>query len=194
MLLLLAGLSVFRLQPPSALTIQAEKSAYLTEFPLSIGGWQGSELPPDELAEQILETKNILNREYVNTDGGKVTLLMVVSKRDRRVAHPPEVCYTASNYNIMDRKEAELPAGGESYPVNLFRAVHERHPDYSQDVLYLYKVGNRYTTNYYAQQLQFAFDRLTRKESEVILIRISSSDAGAVQAFFKSLIPVINAG
>jgi len=80
----------FPLAMPSAITIQAEKSAFFKEFPLHIASWSGVDIPPDERTLEILETRNVLSREYWQSDGEKIHLLLVSSQRDRRVAHPPE--------------------------------------------------------------------------------------------------------
>lgn len=189
-LLFLGVLAFFRLTPPSMSSIHAPMSPFLKSFPQQIGNWAGKELVPDERTLEILETRNVLSREYTEPSGARINLLLVSSDKDRRVAHPPEVCYLGSNFNIVEDQETLLtgtPAG--DLKVKEFHAFYERNPDQQEEVLYLYKVGNRFTTNYYAQQLQFAFDRFSRKETQVMLIRLSGSTREDVRRFLSDLLP-----
>ncbi len=149
-LAVLGLLCFFRLSLPSSLTVTDELSPFFQTFPMQIGKWEGEIIAPDERDLEILETRNVLSRNYKNDQGDALHLFLVSSKKDRRVAHPPEVCYISSNFNVMNAQEAQV---GE-VPVKTFTAVLERNADDRQEVLYLYKIGTRYTTNYYAQQLQ----------------------------------------
>ncbi|HTL48450.1 MAG TPA: EpsI family protein [Verrucomicrobiae bacterium] len=191
-LIYLGALSAFRLTPPAAFSISASMSPFFQTFPKEIGAWKGEDTPPDQRTLEILETRNVLSRNYQNAEGKKLHLLLVSSEKDRRVAHPPEVCYLGANFNIVDDVESKFstPETG-TIGIRQFRAVNERHPDDQQQVLYLYKIGNRFTTNYYAQQLQFALDRISRKETEVMLIRLAGADAQDLKAFLQDLLPYL---
>lgn len=185
-------LGLFRVQPPDDLKIVTEKSAFFNTFPLQIGAWSGVETPPDERTLEILETRNVLSREYKDPDGNAVHLLLVSSDKDRRVAHPPEVCYLGSNYNITNEQTHTIQADGHSIEMREFEASPERYPERVEDVGYFYKIGDAYTMNYYAQQLQFAFDRLTRAETKVMLIRAAGKSRESVRSFLELLVPYLN--
>jgi len=187
-LAVLGLLCFFRLSLPSALTVQDELSPFFQTFPMQIGAWQGEVIAPDERDLEILETRNVLSRNYKNDRGDLLHLFLVSSKKDRRVAHPPEVCYISSNFNVMNAQEARV---GE-IPVKTFTAIQERNEDDRQEVLYLYKIGTRYTTNYYAQQLQFALDSLSKENSEVLMIRLAGRDKAVLEVFLKELLPFLN--
>ncbi len=191
--LVLGALSFFRLALPSAMTIAGEVSPFFKTFPLEIGAWKGEEIVPDERDLQILETRNVLSRNYRNAAGDSLHLFLVSSKKDRRVAHPPEVCYVSSNFNVVNARETTIQGpDAKIIPVKEFTAVPERQPDNAQEVLYLYKIGNRFTTNYYAQQLQFALDNLSKNDSEVLMIRLAGRNKAVLEEFLKELIPVLN--
>ncbi len=193
LLMVLGALSFFRLALPSAMTVSDEVSPFFKSFPLQIGNWQGEEMVPDERDLQILETRNVLSRMYRSKSGDSLHLFLVSSKKDRRVAHPPEVCYISSNFNVVNARESVV-VGPDSreIPVKEFTAVPERRPDSPEEVLYLYKIGNRFTTNYYAQQLQFAMDNLSKNNSEVLMIRLAGRNKAVLEEFLKELIPVLN--
>jgi len=168
-----ASLCFFQLAQPTSFNINEPLSATFQNFPLQINAWHGEDTEVDERTLEILETRNVLSRVYKNNEGQSIHLLIVASKKDRRVAHPPEVCYVSSNYQIIEEKEIHREIDGRQISMKTFVAKNERNPKDVQQVVYLYKIGNKLTTNYYAQQLQFAWDQLSRKESEVLMIRLS---------------------
>ncbi|MBI1977226.1 MAG: EpsI family protein [Candidatus Omnitrophica bacterium] len=188
-ILILGVLALYPLAPPTHFSIDEAIDLRFGTIPFQIGDWVGKDEPVDELTYQILETKNILSRLYQNPKGEAVHLLLVGSSKDRRVAHPPEVCYTSSHYTITETKDASLPVSGLEVPVKRFTAHDQRNPNSRQEVLYLYKVGKRFTTNYYAQQLQFAWDNLTRQESQILLIRFSGTTGEPFQEFLAQILP-----
>ena len=187
----LGVLALFPIAHPTSFNIHQEISPLFKTFPTTLGDWTGTDSKLDERTYEILETKNILSRVYVNKNGASVHLLLVGSSKDRRVAHPPEVCYLGSNYNILNESETTLEIDSKKIPVKRFSAEHERDLKDKQKVLYLYKIGARLTTNYYTQQLQFAMDKLTQKESLVLLIRIAGSDDTVFTDFLSNILKVI---
>ena len=172
-LIFCAALNSFRLAMPTTFHVDETQNPVFQKFPYELGGWKGKEVPVDEKTYEILETRNVLSRLYENAAGQQMHLLLVGSFKDRRVAHPPEVCYLSSNFIILDEKEKTLPVDGEQIAVKSFLARNERHPEHEELVVYLYKVGDRFTTSYYSQQLQFAADRLAKRDSGVLLIRLA---------------------
>ena len=188
---LLIGLSFFPLATPSSFRMEVVRNKHFEEFPFQIGEWRGKEAPVEERTYEILETRNVLSRLYENTSGEEVYLLLVSSHRDRRVAHPPEVCYLSSNYFISHESEDNIAIQGKSLPVKVFEAKGEKDPNLHEFVLYVYKVGEQFTTNYYAQQLRFAMDRLTQKNSEVLLIRVSARKKEVALKFLREAFPEI---
>ncbi|MBI4358123.1 MAG: EpsI family protein [Candidatus Omnitrophica bacterium] len=191
-LVLLGGLCFFPLALPTSHSVDQVVDPRFTAIPFQIGDWAGQDTPVDELTYQILETRNILSRYYRNSKEETVHLLLVGSSKDRRVAHPPEVCYTSSHYAILESKEGTLEISGNQIPIKHFVAQDERNPKDEQQVLYLYKVGKRFTTNYYTQQLQFAWDSLTRRETQVLLIRLAGSRGGPFQEFLSQILPYVS--
>jgi EpsI family protein len=187
-LLTLGGLSLSPLQMPASSSIDSARDPRFESIPLEIGEWIGKDVSPGEDVYRILETKNILSRLYQNSKGETIDLLLVSSSKDRRVAHPPEVCYTSSHYTILDSRESKLMINGREIPVSEFTAQDQLKAEHLENVLYLYQVGEQFTNNYYAQQFQFAVDRLSRKESQVLLIRLSGSTREPFKEFLTQIL------
>jgi len=188
LLAVLGGLSFFPLDRPTSFSIDGTRDPRYDAIPATLGAWTGKETELDERTYEILETRNVLSRVYENSDGERIDLLVVGSNRDRRVAHPPEVCYLSSHYSISKTNDATLQVGTSSIPTKNFTAEDERNPDSKLSVLYFYKIGDRFTGNYYAQQLQFVWDRLRQQESEILLIRLSSSNPDHFRPFLTEIL------
>lgn len=183
----LAVLTLFRIPMPFVFHIDEEIDPFFLEFPMQIGRWTGEPTDVDQKTYEILETRNILSRTYKDPAGNAIHLLLVSSNKDRRVAHPPEVCYLGSNYIIVNEKESKFDFRNNSIPVKEFIAKSETRPDVEQHVLYVYKIGDRYTTNYYSQQLKFALDHISHSESKIFLIRLSAPVADHFEEFLEQL-------
>lgn len=191
LLLFLAILCVFPLAIPSFSKIDATVDAFVKNVPLDIGSWKGRELEVDKRTYEILETRNIVSRIYENAKGDHLQLLLVGSKRDRRVAHPPEVCYVSSDFDILDQKGETFSVGDRQIPLREFVARDKRRPENQDEVMYFYKIGDKFTDNYYAQQFLFAMDRLTRKETKVLLVRLSGADKDILKEFLTQVLPYL---
>lgn len=190
--LVLGILACFPLALPSSSTIDQGLDPRFNAIPYQIGDWHGQDVEIDQLTYDILETKNILSRVYQNSAKEQIHLMLVGSDKDRRVAHPPEVCYTSSHYQILNSQDKTLNVGAQQIPAKRFVAQDEHNTAHQEKVLYLYKVGDRFTANYYAQQLQFAWDRLARKETQVLLIRLSATGTEPFEEFLTQILSHLN--
>ena len=188
-LIVLVPLVLFPLALPSSFSIDTSLAPIFETIPLKVGHWQGKDVEIDERTYQILETRNVLSRLYSSSQGETVHLLVVASQKDRRVAHPPEVCYVSSNYTVLNEREETLQVGQAKIPVKEFIAQDKKNPAHSEKVIYVYKIGERFTTNYFSQQLQFAWDRLTRRESQVLLIRLAGREQSSFAQFLAEILP-----
>ena len=188
---ILGALAFFPLAMPFSYSIDTSRAAIFNQVPMEMGKWKGKDVSVDEQTYQILETRNVLSRFY-ESKGERIHLLIVASEKDRRVAHPPEVCYTSSNYIILNERIDSLNWGRQDIPLKQFLAQYEKDPAQKQEVMYVYKVGKRFTTNYFSQQLQFAWDRLTRQESQVLLIRVAGREDKTLKEFLSEVIPHVS--
>lgn len=191
-LVMFSVLALFPLAMPTSFSIDQTLDPRFTTIPYQIGSWTGKDLELDQKTYEILETKNILSRLYQNSKQETVHLLLVGSNKDRRVAHPPEVCYTSSHFDLVNSKTGEFEVSGQQLPVKQFMAVDQNDPRHQEHVLYFYQVGSRFTANYYAQQLQFAVSALTKQESQILLIRLSGSTEEPFEEFLAQILPHID--
>lgn len=146
----------------------------IDNFPRSIGPWTSEELPISSEDLSILETKNAFVRKYTNTvDGGEVFLFLVYSQHNRKVAHPPEICYLGSGVTITENIHDPINVEYKNLTISTNRLKLLRR-NLQHIAFYWFKVGNRFTSNYWEQQLLIALNALTGVSKGSALIRIST--------------------
>ena len=157
---------------PSYLMVPKETGEVLvSKLPMQIGAWKGKDLPVDERAYEILETRNLVLREYSRGDE-KAYLYIIYSRDNRKVSHPPEVCFEGSGIAIVKKDKIKMElAGGRQILAN--ELVVEK-GGVNNIIVYWYKAGNYYMDNYLKQQLRIALSRLQFKNVSGALIRFSA--------------------
>ncbi len=156
--------------------VSADTVDIKTVFPLEFNGWKGEEMRVSEYDMALLETRNLFLRRYKNTEGSEVFLYVVYSQSNRKVSHPPEICYKGSGVTIVDSTNEQLSLSGNR---NLMtrRLVVEGYND-QQLVLYWFKVGDTFTSNYWKQQMLIALKSFLNEPASSALIRISTKIKG----------------
>jgi len=149
---------------------------YTQRIPLFIGEWQGKELGMDERTYEILETKDTIMRQYTlpsqSGDPNESMMLAVVfSQNNRKVAHPPEVCFAGGGWERSDKGIETIMIGNRELRMNKLILQKD---SWRQVALYIYKSGDRLTENYYAQQINIILNGMIRKDTSSALIRFSS--------------------
>ncbi len=142
-------------------------------FPKEIEGWSSEELPITDREKAILETDNVFARRYTSPAGEEVTLFIVYSQNNRKVSHPPEVCYTGSGATILSNVRDSFNIDAPINEVNVNHVTIEQGRN-RQIFLYWFKVGDAFTPNYWKQQGLIALKSFLGQPSSSALIRISS--------------------
>jgi EpsI family protein len=144
---------------------------YTRNIPIVIGNWYGKDFSMDERTYEILETRDAIMREYTNQDGESVLFALVFSQNNRKVAHPPEVCFAGGGWERAKRDTEIITVGDQEIKVN--RLILQKNSG-KQIVLYLYKSGDKLVSNYYVQQFNIVLNGMLHKDTSSALIRISS--------------------
>ncbi len=153
--------------------VESGKEARMADFPKVIGDWQGSDMELSKRDFEILETTNLIMREYKNSKTESVYLYIVYSGDNRNVVHPPEICYTGGGATIIEKSVIALTP---AISANKF-VIEEK--DTHQLVAYWFKSTDVNTYDYFKQQLKVVVDRMLRKKTSGALIRISTRMIGA---------------
>ncbi len=158
----------------------------IKELPMRVGRWQGQtiEQSPEtrELTERILMTSDIVMRRYQRSADTVVDLAVVHSESDRRVAHPPEHCYTAAGDELLETGRETLEVDGRTYNLQrlvlMSRFMTGSDPDQGGlfVVLYWYRAGGLNTPSFLRQQVHVmltGLNPLQPRGMRVALIRLS---------------------
>ncbi|MCR4337393.1 MAG: EpsI family protein [Candidatus Omnitrophica bacterium] len=166
-------------------------------FPKDIKGWTSRELPITEEEYAILETRNVLAREYQNAKGQKLYLLLVYSQSNRKVSHPPEICYTGGGLNILKKERIWLL--NDSHDRLEANKLLLEQGEMRQLSFYWFKIGDSFTASYWKQQILMALKSLIGKSSSSALVRVSltmeegkeSPAIGLAQEFTRLIKPYV---
>ena len=146
----------------------------LIDIPFVINDWKSEDIPMSERTYEILETKDVLFREYSKGVGHSVYLCIVYSKDNRKVSHPPEVCYEGGGSIVLSKSIEQIPLlEGGFFKAN--KLIVQRGNE-QEVVIYWYKAGNKDTISYYKQQWYIILNRIWKRNSSSsgALVRFSS--------------------
>ena len=157
----------------------------INTFPMTVGGWQGTGIEVTEKEYEILETRNLIVRDYVNTVTNKsVNLFIIYSETNRSVFHPPEVCLVGDGAEITAKKAAKVGDGENGFFIN--ELCLERNNS-KMVALYCYTAGDLYTDNFYLQQAHFAFNQMFARRRGGATIRVTMQVDGSQEEALSTL-------
>lgn len=146
---------------------------YAQRIPLEIGGWEGLDIPMDEQSMRVLETRDILYRSYAKQGAPPVYLCVVFSENNRRSVHPPEVCYTASGWEIGKKNFVSSEVFSITPPFEIVQIEIAKDQN-KQLISYWYKAGNHYTSSVFRHQWNMVLSQLLFRNATSALIRFST--------------------
>lgn len=168
-------------------TYQQVDTVNIHKFPTQISDWSSKDLIITEKEYTILETRNVFVREYKNSKLEKVHLFIVYSQNNRKVSHPPEICYVGGGISVLGNTRDYLIEEGSRNVVQTNKLLLEQGVT-QQVAFYWFKVGNTFTSNYWKQQFLIVLKTLLGQPSSSALIRISATIEGHDQPKTESII------
>jgi len=151
-----------------------EDTVSIHEFPKEIEGWTSTELPVTDDERAILETDNVFVRRYTNSIGKEVYLFIVYSQNNRKVSHPPEVCYLGSGAAVTSSVHDSIVSARDALEIKTNKLTVEK-GKFRQILFYWFKVGDSFTSNYWKQQGLIALKSFLGQPASSALIRISAT-------------------
>lgn len=179
--------------------IKPEDAFNVAGFPIEIAGWKGKDIPLEEKVYEILETRNLLFREYKKETEPGIVLYIIYSDKNRKSSHPPEICLAGGGIDITSKKSEELKInlGAEKLDLKVNYLIAEN-SNSRELMLYWFKAGKTFTANYLNQQFKIMLSQLQGKSSGGAMIRlstrISKDEAEAKERltrFISEILPVI---
>ncbi|MFQ5863391.1 MAG: exosortase C-terminal domain/associated protein EpsI [Candidatus Brocadiales bacterium] len=163
----------------------SQNYAFTESIPTCIGPWAGRDFEVDARTIEMLETDDILMREYRRPKGLPISLCIAFSGEKRVAIHPPEICMSGGGWNLVEKKRIKV---SDSLGLVAIKLILER-GDCKQVVLYWYKAGKDFTASFYHQQLNFVKNWILGGDPSCGLIRVSTQIKGqGVEQALSSLI------
>ncbi len=178
---------------------------YTYRFPQVIGDWRTTSdwyaQNPEtaRIVFDILETEDTIHRRYKDPSGNLVDLVIVYSPHNRKVAHPPDICFQGGGWEQQLKDTLPAPYGRAWGLSQLNQLVLDKGGT-KQIALYWYKSGNRQTSSYLKQQIGYLLNSVLRRKSRsVALIRLTTyadsadqipSKTQQLEAFAEQVVPL----
>jgi EpsI family protein len=140
------------------------------KFPYTIGEWKGKDIEITEREYKILETRNLISREYTNSSNEGIGLFIIYSETNRSVFHPPEACLMGGGIMIQDKSIDNIDSGGYKFTAN---KLYLSKNDIKEISLYSYKTDGLYTADYVLQQARFSLSQLFGRRVKGATLRVS---------------------
>lgn len=153
-----------------ALAYQNMTEGEASALPSRIGSYV-QDGPDAEIPQRwmdVLQTKNILMRNYRSPSGSMVQLTVVMAGASRRSLHFPEVCLRGGGFEIREQYTAPV---GMSFTAKRLMLVKG---DTKEAVLYWFKVGDRFTHNFFVNSMHWALGQVTLQPAKSSMIRVST--------------------
>jgi len=172
----------------AALAPAAGQSAALA--PAAVGPWNGTPIPVDQRAVQILETDDVALMEYRLEGGSPVWFAKVAGFGNRAAFHPPELCYVGSHFEVLERSPMAVTVNG--HPRRVMRLLIGQDGQ-RYEAWYWFTAGGRMTPSYYQQQWWLMLDTIRRQTASGTLVRISTPLQDGAEASHQRLLAFVNA-
>jgi EpsI family protein len=176
------------LRPTYQVADQGSSTDLETMIPRTFGDWSEEQqnvvqmVDPQqkELIDKIYT--QTLSRTYVNSDGYRIMLALAYGKdqRDAMQVHYPEVCYPAQGFLLQEKQKGTLTTREGAIPVTrILTNLGQR----KEPVTYWTTVGDRVVQTGLQKKLAEMSYGLSGKIPDGMLIRVSSIDAEAANAY-----------
>jgi EpsI family protein len=171
-------------------------SDILNGIPKSVGDWIGADQKLDPRVYDILGTRDVLSRSYVNSRGERVSFLIVLAQQSPSRTHAPEQCLSGEGDTIVGARDRDLVVGARTIP---FREILLSSSQGSRLSWHFYKSGEHLTTSYWGHQIGIVLRRIKEPLAADVLIRaetetdLNDSGRGArvLEDFFDAATPSV---
>ncbi|RKY33641.1 MAG: EpsI family protein [Candidatus Omnitrophota bacterium] len=168
--------------------------APLETIPFYIGDWKGKDLEISKDVYEVLETKDIVMREYKDSQGVPVWLAIIYSKDNPDSFHPPEICYVGGGVKLINKKKEKIKLNENEY-LTLNKLTMQT-PSGIVKAWYWFVAGDKFMDSYYLQQFYLIWNTLINRETSGALIRVSIAGNSEVleekaKLFIKEVVPYI---
>ena len=150
--------------------------AEFTEFPMSLGEWQGKRGHLEGIYLDYLKLDDHLVADYVKAQHGAINFYVAyyASQKKGESAHSPRTCIPGGGWQIKEiaqKKIDDVSINGA--PLNVNRVIIQK-GDARQLVYYWFQQRGRNITNEYLVKWYIFWDALTRNRTDGALVRLTA--------------------
>jgi EpsI family protein len=149
---------------------ERQRKAVAFNIPERIGSFRqmGTDQEIDPHVLRVLETSNIVIRNYIHSSGRPVQLTIVYAGSTRRSLHFPEVCLVGNGWDLQAQRGAHVGILFSARQLILARG------DSREAVLYWFKTGDSLTGNYFLNAWHWARNQLTSGGPTSAMIKLTT--------------------
>ena len=141
---------------------------------------RGRDIPVPSYVIDILETEDILLRQYRAEGGTPIHFQLVFSEDNRKGTHPPDVCLEGGGWDIVAKTAVELRNVEGHSTVSCWEIIARKSSEQSYH-LYSYRCGDTYTPSFWKQQLTIFLNGLLNRNASGALIEVSMPVNGSLE-------------
>lgn len=146
-------------------------------IPMMVGNWKGTDHPLDPVVYDILETRSIIHRSYVNDNGKSVFLSIVYYAETKVDFHAPEGCLGGQGIKTT-KSPVEIHvtnADGTPQTLTVNKLIQQEIGFNNTDlVYYFYKSGPFMGRSYIKLRLNLILNKFRDAKKSGSLIRVST--------------------
>lgn len=172
-LLIIAGIGTFVLKKTE---VKQVSDPSILNFPREIGRYKSTDIPLKERIYEILQTRNVIMRQYVKEDEPPILFYLIFAQETHKTSDPPENCLRGEGRTIASKTKEVLPIVSKNRNLNLEvnKLLVEKGAD-KQIYLYWFIAGSEFTDSYFKQRVKLIMAYLKREPLSGGQIRISTT-------------------
>ncbi len=172
--LILFGMGYVGLNIEGASSVPPQSPQAMASIPYHLSGAVGRDEPLSDRTYELLETRDVLFRQYESEALSSVNVCIVFSGDNRKTAHPPEVCYRASGLEVESKDEIILHPDGDAEEFGAYRIVVSGQ-GHRRCAIYWYVSGDHFGRDYMKQQAHLAWNSFRGGATGGAMVRISTA-------------------
>ena len=145
----------------------------LSQFPVSINGWTGTDLPIDPAALEVLGAGDFLSRVYSHTPRTVPVTLFIgyfPTQRTGQTIHSPRHCLPGAGWTFESSSYLDLAdVNGKPHRVGEYVIVNG---ESRQFVIYWYQAHGRSVANEYMAKVYMVADAMRMNRTDGALVRV----------------------
>jgi len=149
--------------------IDSGRDERVMSIPKILGEYTSKDVKLDEDVYDMLETKNVIMRDYRKKNEPPIIFYLIFSKKTHKTSDPPENCLRGEDRVIINKGLVEFP----EFNLSANKLIAEK-DGVKELYLYWFIAGNKFYKGYFKQRLELILSYLKRAPKCGGQIRIST--------------------